>query len=422
MPESFGARLRQRREERQIALSSIADETKIKLSLLEALERDDVSHWPSGLFRRAYIRAYAHMIGLDPDDVVREFVELYPEPSADFTAAAIALASSEEQRRQGPPTRLRTMVDSAIGSLVRLGRPAPPEPAPAAPRVHAPVPAMAGDIPGEVPAGPSAPHSVAELALDPAEVLAAPPEPERISDPLEEPEREYEEPEPASVIEDRHDDDDTVAIAIQPVADAQAVAGLPDAQEPPRADTVSPEPIIPVTDPTIETVAGLCTAFARVVDRSEIQLLLQEAARLLDSSGLIVWVWDGSAEALRPALVHGYSEKVIVQLPVVKRDADNVTAAAFRTGQTCEMAGTSRSSGALVVPLLTPQGCAGVLALELQPGVTETRSIRAVATILAAMLTQLVLRFKAADVRPQTTITPAGGNFRSPVPPIRVRR
>ena len=84
MPESFGARLRMRREERQIALTSIAEETKIKLALLEGLERDDVSHWPSGIFRKAYLRTYAHMIGLDPDEALREFLELYPEPADVF--------------------------------------------------------------------------------------------------------------------------------------------------------------------------------------------------------------------------------------------------------------------------------------------------------------------------------------------------
>ena len=57
MPDSFGARLRQRREERQIDLIAISEQTKIKLQLLEALERDDVSHWPSGIFRRAYMRS-----------------------------------------------------------------------------------------------------------------------------------------------------------------------------------------------------------------------------------------------------------------------------------------------------------------------------------------------------------------------------
>ena len=72
MPESFGARLRQRRERQQIALATIAEQTKIKASLLEGLERDDLSHWPSGIFRRAFLRAYAHAIGLEPDLVVRE--------------------------------------------------------------------------------------------------------------------------------------------------------------------------------------------------------------------------------------------------------------------------------------------------------------------------------------------------------------
>ena len=78
MSESFGARLRRRREEQQIALATIAERTKIKQSLLEALERDDISHWPTGIFRRAFIRAYALGIGLDPDVVVREFFEVFP--------------------------------------------------------------------------------------------------------------------------------------------------------------------------------------------------------------------------------------------------------------------------------------------------------------------------------------------------------
>lgn len=80
MSDSFGARLRYERERRQIALRSIAEGTKIGVSLLEGLERDDVSRWPSGIFRKSFVRAYAEAIGLDPDPVVREFVERYPDP------------------------------------------------------------------------------------------------------------------------------------------------------------------------------------------------------------------------------------------------------------------------------------------------------------------------------------------------------
>ena len=121
MPESLGARLRQRREERQVALATIAEQTKIKLSLLEALERDDVSHWPTGIFRRAYVRAYAHAIGLDPAVVVREFLEAHPDPEeAVETLSATRSGAQAGRTHAAPPTRLRTIVDSAIGSLSRL--------------------------------------------------------------------------------------------------------------------------------------------------------------------------------------------------------------------------------------------------------------------------------------------------------------
>src|SRR6476646_6693510 len=120
LPESFGARLRQRRERQHIALSTIAEQTKIKVSLLEALERDDVSHWPAGIFRRAFIRAYAHAIGLDPDLVVREFLELYPDPvEADANVSTVAASADSAAVRSAPPMRLRYLMSSAVASLSR---------------------------------------------------------------------------------------------------------------------------------------------------------------------------------------------------------------------------------------------------------------------------------------------------------------
>ncbi|HXG90593.1 MAG TPA: helix-turn-helix transcriptional regulator [Vicinamibacterales bacterium] len=78
--DSFGARLRRERERRQISIESIADSTKILGALLDRLEHDDVSRWPTGFYRRAFIRAYACAIGLDPEPVVREFIARFPEP------------------------------------------------------------------------------------------------------------------------------------------------------------------------------------------------------------------------------------------------------------------------------------------------------------------------------------------------------
>src|ERR671913_795717 len=103
MTDSFGARLRQRREDRQIDLIAISEQTKIKLALLEALERDDVTHWPSGIFRRAYIRTYAQFIGLDPDVVLKDFLEAHPDEGDAFVTTAKQAAAAEEEFAKTAP-------------------------------------------------------------------------------------------------------------------------------------------------------------------------------------------------------------------------------------------------------------------------------------------------------------------------------
>lgn len=87
MNESFGARLRRHRERQHITLGQIAASTKIQASLFEGLERNDVSRWPGGIFRRSFIRAYAEAVGLNPDQICREFLERFPEPFPDGLAA-----------------------------------------------------------------------------------------------------------------------------------------------------------------------------------------------------------------------------------------------------------------------------------------------------------------------------------------------
>ena len=80
-PADFGARMKRLREERGIALRDIADTTKISVSALEALERNDISRLPGGIFSRGFIRAYAEQIGVDPEVTVREFIARFPDDS-----------------------------------------------------------------------------------------------------------------------------------------------------------------------------------------------------------------------------------------------------------------------------------------------------------------------------------------------------
>jgi transcriptional regulator with XRE-family HTH domain len=101
--QSFGRRLRRERERKRIALSSIAENTKISVSLFQDLERDDASRWPSGIFRKSFIRAYAKAIGLDPDETAREFHELFPDPN-DPDQVVLAPPGTVPQ----PPTAARS--------------------------------------------------------------------------------------------------------------------------------------------------------------------------------------------------------------------------------------------------------------------------------------------------------------------------
>jgi transcriptional regulator with XRE-family HTH domain len=78
--EDFGAWLRNERERAGLSLETIAAETKVSRPLLVALERNDVSRWPAGIFRRAFVRNYAGLVGVDPELAVALFLHFFPDP------------------------------------------------------------------------------------------------------------------------------------------------------------------------------------------------------------------------------------------------------------------------------------------------------------------------------------------------------
>src|ERR1700730_3385491 len=74
----FGPNLRRMRMQRCITIEQIAAATKVSASLWSALERNDLSRWPTGIYARAYVRAYALEIGADPEVTVDEFCRSFP--------------------------------------------------------------------------------------------------------------------------------------------------------------------------------------------------------------------------------------------------------------------------------------------------------------------------------------------------------
>jgi cytoskeletal protein RodZ len=99
----FGGKLRQARERRGVSLRQIAASTKISVAALEALERNDVSRLPGGIFSRAFVRSYAIEVGLDPEQTVREFLERFhgePPPPAAATPTRVTEEESSFESQQ----------------------------------------------------------------------------------------------------------------------------------------------------------------------------------------------------------------------------------------------------------------------------------------------------------------------------------
>jgi cytoskeleton protein RodZ len=126
MMASFGARLKAAREERGVSLRQIAGATRISMTALEALEREDFSRLPGGIFSRAFIRAYAVEVGLDPEATVNEFVtELGRYEREAATEAVRPEVTAEDQAfldRQRQATRIfRIVVVVVVVAVVVLG-------------------------------------------------------------------------------------------------------------------------------------------------------------------------------------------------------------------------------------------------------------------------------------------------------------
>jgi transcriptional regulator with XRE-family HTH domain len=319
MDPHFGARLRAHRERQQISLPTIATQMKIRLSLLEQLESDQLAYWPKGIFGRSYLRDYARAIGLEPEAVVREFRELCPDEPLDPFSANGHAAEEAELTNQAPAARLRRLVSAAISAVPRRPREestpqSPPEPA------------------FSFPAPPRTPSRSADYPIDHAPIVPAAPAPS------------------------------------------------PDTQGGERRRGRDRREL------SIHAAAELCSKLARALDLRDVTALLADAARLLEAVGIVVWFWDSRSAALIPTVAHGYSAAVLASLPPVRLDEANAIAAAFRSGEPSTVDGSGDVTGAVVAPSMGPNGCVGVLAVEVRNGREQDDAVRAFAIILAAQL------------------------------------
>ena len=154
------------------------------------------------------------------------------------------------------------------------------------------------------------------------------------------------------------------------------------------AETASPPAATPALD--IDAIASLCTDLAQVADTRALPTILGRAATVLDAPGIVLWIADPDGRELSPIVTHGYSEKMVTRLGTILKDAENVTASAFRTSLMQTVDADAVSNGAIAAPLVTPAGCVGVMAAEVRHEGEKDSGKLAAATIVAAQLATLV--------------------------------
>ena len=85
LPESGGPapgqRLAEARKAQNLSPADIARQLKLSVSQVEALEAGDYRQLPGAIFVRGFIRNYARLVKLDPDELLRTAGETLPQPA-----------------------------------------------------------------------------------------------------------------------------------------------------------------------------------------------------------------------------------------------------------------------------------------------------------------------------------------------------
>lgn len=70
---TIGEKLKKAREAQNLSLVELQEKTKIQLRYLEAIENDNFKSLPGEYNTKLFLRSYARQVGIDPDEIIREY-------------------------------------------------------------------------------------------------------------------------------------------------------------------------------------------------------------------------------------------------------------------------------------------------------------------------------------------------------------
>ncbi len=162
----IGAALKAAREFRGLSLQDVADQTRIRRTYLAAVEDMRLDELPSRPFTIGYIKAYATLLGMDPDEAVARFKDTSPDP--DEPLRAPVGVRRERDPRMGAIMAVGAFIVSAI-ILWNIAQRAISEEAPLSQAPQEAVAQAAPDV-----AGPTGPTSIGAPLPAPTEASTPP--------------------------------------------------------------------------------------------------------------------------------------------------------------------------------------------------------------------------------------------------------
>jgi len=100
--ETIGQTFKTAREKKRVSLSQAAARTRIKVQILEGMEKDDFSPIPAPAYAKGFIRMYAEFLGLESGPLVNAYVAEHqnkPGPKAGRVTSAPAPAPAPEPEK-----------------------------------------------------------------------------------------------------------------------------------------------------------------------------------------------------------------------------------------------------------------------------------------------------------------------------------
>jgi len=77
---ALGAKLQEAREKRKLSPSEVAAGTRMKVQIVEDLEREDFSRIAAPVYGKGFIKLYAEFVGLKPRPLIDEYVARFVNP------------------------------------------------------------------------------------------------------------------------------------------------------------------------------------------------------------------------------------------------------------------------------------------------------------------------------------------------------